>query len=29
MHVAQDGDQWWALVNTLMNLQFHEIVEIC
>jgi hypothetical protein len=21
MHFAQDKDQWWALVNTLMNLQ--------
>jgi hypothetical protein len=21
MHVAQDRDQWWAFVNTAMNLQ--------
>jgi hypothetical protein len=21
MHVAQDRDWWWALVNTVMNLQ--------
>jgi hypothetical protein len=21
MHVAQDRDQWWALVNTVMNLR--------
>jgi hypothetical protein len=21
MHVAQDGDQWWALVNAVMNLR--------
>jgi hypothetical protein len=21
IHLAQDRDQWWALVNTLMNLQ--------
>jgi len=20
IHLVQDGDQWWALVNTLMNL---------
>jgi hypothetical protein len=20
MHLAQDGDQWWALVNMVMNL---------
>jgi len=20
MHLAQDSDQWWALVNTVMNL---------
>ena len=22
MHVAHDMDKWWALVNTVMNLQF-------
>jgi hypothetical protein len=22
IHLAQDGDQWWALVNTVMNLWF-------
>jgi hypothetical protein len=22
MHLAQDRDQWWAVVNTVMNLQF-------
>jgi hypothetical protein len=21
MHLAQDWDQWWVLVNTVMNLQ--------
>jgi hypothetical protein len=21
IHLAQDRDQWWALVNTVMNLQ--------
>jgi hypothetical protein len=21
IHVAQDRDQWWAVVNTVMNLQ--------
>jgi hypothetical protein len=21
MHLAQDRDQWWALVNTIINLQ--------
>jgi hypothetical protein len=21
MHMAQDGDQWWALVNTVLNLR--------
>jgi hypothetical protein len=21
MHLAQDRDQWWAVVNTVMNLQ--------
>jgi hypothetical protein len=21
IHLAQDKDQWWAFVNTLMNLQ--------
>jgi hypothetical protein len=22
MHLAQDRDQWWALVNTVINLRF-------
>jgi hypothetical protein len=26
--VAQDRDQWSNLVNTVMNLWFHEILEI-
>jgi hypothetical protein len=21
MHLAQDGDQWWIIVNTVMNLR--------
>jgi hypothetical protein len=25
IHLAQDKDQWWALVNTVMNLQVPEI----
>jgi hypothetical protein len=24
--VAQDRDQWMALVNTVMNLRFHEML---
>jgi hypothetical protein len=22
MHLAQDRDKWWAVVNTVMNLRF-------
>jgi len=28
IHLAQDKDQWWALVNTVMNLRFHRIRRI-
>jgi hypothetical protein len=24
IYLAQDGDQWWTLVNTVMNLGFHK-----
>jgi hypothetical protein len=24
LHLDQDRDQWWALVNTVMNLCFHK-----
>jgi hypothetical protein len=24
--LAQDRDQWWALVSTVMNLRFHKIL---
>jgi hypothetical protein len=24
MHLSQDRDQWWALVNTVMKLEFHK-----
>jgi hypothetical protein len=26
IHLAEDRDQWWVLVNTVMNLQVPEIV---
>jgi hypothetical protein len=25
--VAQDRDQWWALVNTVMNFWFHKMLR--
>ena len=28
IHLAQDRDRWWALVNVVMNLRFHKIWEI-
>jgi hypothetical protein len=24
MHLAQDRDKWWAVVNTVMNFRFHK-----
>jgi hypothetical protein len=24
-YLAQDGDLWWALVNTAMNIGFHKM----
>jgi hypothetical protein len=24
IHLAQDRDQWWALVKTVMNVQVHK-----
>jgi hypothetical protein len=26
IYLAQDRDQWWALVNTVMNLRFHKML---
>jgi hypothetical protein len=26
IHLAEDGDQWWALVNTVINFQFHKVL---
>jgi hypothetical protein len=23
IHMAQDTDQWWAFINTVMNFRFH------
>jgi hypothetical protein len=28
IHLAQERDQWWALVNTVINLELHRIQEI-
>jgi hypothetical protein len=27
IHLVQDRDQWWAVVNTVMNLGFHKRLE--
>jgi hypothetical protein len=27
IHLVQDMDHWWALVNTMMNFRFHKIWE--
>lgn len=28
IHLAQGTDKWWTLVNAVMNIQFHKILEI-
>jgi len=28
MHLAENSDQWWAVVNMVMNYRFHERREI-
>jgi hypothetical protein len=28
MHLAQDGDQWWVVTNTIMNLPVPEKIGI-
>jgi hypothetical protein len=29
IHLAQDRDQWQALVNTVLNRQFHKVLGNC
>jgi len=29
IHLAQDSNQWWAVVNMVMNLQVLDYLSVC